>query len=105
MIPGVGDIVINPKVPEWGPGRVLSVGNGEVRIFFLHAGERKLSLAYVTLTQAEGPEADSIILQNPDLDKFLKDKEFKSMPQALQDFRGLFPQGGVLGSCLTLVFL
>lgn len=93
MIPEVGDVIKNPKTPHWGAGRVLAVGNGEVRVFFLHGGEKKLSLAHVTLEKAEGPEADSIILKNPDLDILLKDKSFKSMPEALKDFLNLFPKG------------
>lgn len=94
MTPIVGDIVRNTKVPDWGPGRVLEAGSEDtIRVFFLNAGEKKLSLKHVTLERVDGEEAENFILQNPNLDDLLKDKDFKSLPQALQEFRGFFPEG------------
>ncbi len=91
-----GAIVRNPNAPDWGPGRVLETGSDDtIRVFFLNAGEKKLSLKHVTLERVDGEEADNFILQNPNLDDLLKDKAFKSLPQALQDFRGFFPKGFV----------
>jgi hypothetical protein len=94
LIPNVGDIIRNSKKADWGPGRILETrSEGTVRVFFLNAGVKNLSLQHVTLEKVDGEEANNFILQNPHIEKLLKDKEFKSLPQALQDFRGLFPEG------------
>ncbi len=94
MPASVGDKVKHPKMTDWGLGKVMEVTvDDKVRVFFIHAGEKLLDKQYVQLEIVEGEEAENYILDNPNLGKLVKDKEFKSLPQALQDFRNLFPRG------------
>ncbi|MFV2081529.1 MAG: DUF3553 domain-containing protein [bacterium] len=94
MTANVGDKVKHPKKADWGLGKVLEVTEADkVRVFFVHAGEKLLDMQYVQLQKVEGKEAENYILDNPNLGKLVKDKEFKSLPQAHQDFKSLFPGG------------
>ncbi len=49
-----GDWVFHPRMPAWGYGKVLEQLNGNKgRVFFLLAGEKKLSWAHAGLTKVE----------------------------------------------------
>lgn len=52
-----GDIVINPAVPEWGPGEVLSVADGKAMVKFARRGIRKMAVTFLALADTgECPE-------------------------------------------------
>ncbi len=89
-----GDKVRHPKMPAWGLGKVIEVKReGRARVFFIHAGEKLLDLEHVALEKIEGAEAKNFILDSPTLEERLKDKDFRSLPDALSDFRSFFPEG------------
>lgn len=90
-----GQKVCHPKMPEWGIGKVLEVTfDNKARVFFIHAGEKLLSLKLVTLERAEGEESLHPILDNPSLgDRVAKGREHKSLPDARKDFLRFFPDG------------
>lgn len=43
----VGDIVINPSMPQWGEGEVLAVTEGKVMVQFKRHGVRKMSASFL----------------------------------------------------------
>ncbi len=58
MLYAKGDRVRHPGKPEWGLGEVLEASSSSmVRVFFVGAGEKRLSLAHVTLRPALGAKA------------------------------------------------
>ncbi len=53
-----GDWVIHPRMPDWGYGKVLELmGGNKGRVFFLLAGEKKLSWEHAGLVLVEGDNA------------------------------------------------
>lgn len=55
LILSKGDWVFHPKMPAWGYGKVLEVlGGNKGRVFFLLAGEKKLSWEHAGLSRVEG---------------------------------------------------
>jgi hypothetical protein len=49
-----GDWVFHPRMPDWGYGKVLElIGESKGRVFFLLAGEKKLSWEYAGLGMVE----------------------------------------------------
>ncbi len=59
------DIVKLQAKPDWGLGKVLEDSSDEiVRIYFVEAGEKKLSLVYAKLEKIEGDEANHPKLAN-----------------------------------------
>ena len=60
-----GDRVRHPTKTEWGLGKVLEDSNGEkVRVFFVEAGEKTISLKYVILDCIPKEEAANPVLDN-----------------------------------------
>lgn len=52
-----GDIVINPSMPQWGPGEVLAVIEGKVMVQFKRHGVRKMAASFLALADTgEYPE-------------------------------------------------
>ena len=52
-----GDIVINPSMPQWGPGEVLAVIEGKVMVQFKRHGVRKMAASFLALADTgECPE-------------------------------------------------
>ena len=43
----IGDIVINPSMPQWGEGEVLAVTEGKVMVQFKRHGVRKMSASFL----------------------------------------------------------
>jgi len=50
-----GDWVFHPRMPDWGYGKILElIGNNKGRVFFLMAGEKKMSWEHAGLGLVEG---------------------------------------------------
>lgn len=53
-----GDWVCHPRMPGWGYGKILELmGDGKGRVFFLFAGEKKLSWEHAGLVPVERDNA------------------------------------------------
>jgi len=90
----VGGKVRHSKMPEWGMGKVMEITqDGKVRIFFIHAGEKLLSLKYVAFEKVEGADVYHPILDNPSFFERATVKGHRSLPDARLDFLKLFPDG------------
>lgn len=91
----IGEKVRHPKMPEWGIGKVLDVTfDNKARVFFIHAGEKVLSLKIVTLEVVEGESSAHPILDHPTFAaRTAKEKSHKSLPDAQRDFLRFFPRG------------
>lgn len=87
-----GDRVRNPKVREWGLGRVLSVAGDSARVLFKGAGEKQISLKHVTLELILGDEAKDPYLDLPTVPgrKRLAVRDFDSL---VAEFLRRFPSG------------
>lgn len=90
-----GDKVQHPKMIGWGMGKVMEVmSNGNVRVFFINAGEKLISVKHVDLEKVEGGKDSHQILDNPTfLERVAKGQQHKSLPDARLDFLGIFPGG------------
>ncbi|NBC49485.1 MAG: DUF3553 domain-containing protein [Gammaproteobacteria bacterium] len=55
----VGDRLKHPKKPDWGLGEGTAYGGGNVTVYFVDAGEKKLSLNHVELQLVTGEDAVS----------------------------------------------
>lgn len=86
--------VKHPGKPEWGLGQVLEdSSSASVKVFFVGAGERQLSLSHVSLIPVAGKEAEHTVLDNlrPIADG--PGIRYMSLPRAVERFLELFPQG------------
>lgn len=89
-----GDRVKHPTREEWGLGEVLENSNGvSVRVFFVGAGEKTLSLKYVQPTKISEDEAAHPVLDNLKISKSVCGIKYQSLPQSMQFFLELFPEG------------
>lgn len=60
-----GDWVFHPRMPGWGYGKILElIGNNKGRVFFLLAGEKKLSWEHAGLGLVEGDEVSQTSLND-----------------------------------------
>ena len=88
-----GDRVRHPAQAEWDLGEVLAVSSEEkVRVFFVGAGEKLLSLRHVTLDRVPEHEAAHPVLDNlrvPDKSGL----KYQSLPQSVQNFLKEYPDG------------
>lgn len=55
-----GQVVRHPNCSEWGSGEVLGQDGEKVRIFFEHAGEKKIDTKIVNLELVEGQSATPV---------------------------------------------
>ncbi|MHB9133537.1 MAG: hypothetical protein ACYDBB_20930 [Armatimonadota bacterium] len=60
----VGMLVENPKVPAWGPGKVVRVEEGKVQVIFRDTPERMAKLFHVT----QSPLIPAAVQSDPTLD-------------------------------------
>ena len=89
-----GDRVKHPTKEDWGLGEVLENSNGAtVRVFFVGAGEKTLSLQYVQPIKIEGNEAKNAVLDNLKISKSASGIKYQSLPQSIQFFLEEFPEG------------
>jgi hypothetical protein len=60
-----GDWVSHPRMPSWGYGKVLElIGDNKGRVFFLLAGEKKLSWEHAGLVLVEGDKISQTALND-----------------------------------------
>lgn len=60
-----GDWVFHPRMPDWGYGKVLElIGYNKGRVFFLLAGEKKLSWEHANLALVSGDKASQAALND-----------------------------------------
>ena len=58
-----GDWVFHPRMPDWGYGKILElIGSNKGRVFFLFAGEKKMSWEHAGLGLVEGDEVSQAAL-------------------------------------------
>ncbi len=89
-----GDRVKHPTQEDWGLGEVLENSNEDhVRVFFVGAGSRKLSLKYVQLIKVEGEEASNTHLDNLSTASIAKKIKYQSLGDCVNKFLSRFPQG------------
>ncbi len=83
-----GDRVKHPNKPDWGIGEVLEdVGDRIARIFFVEAGEKKISLELVSLTKIR--REPHPILDNLHISK----KKHRGLKFYVDGFLKTFPEG------------
>lgn len=89
-----GERVRPPKREEWGVGEVLSDStNDSLKVFFVGAGEKSLSLQYVQPVKVSGDEASHPVLDNLKIRKTASGIQYQSLPESIQVFLELFPEG------------
>lgn len=89
-----GDRVTHPIKAEWGLGEVLEDSNGEkVRVFFVGAGEKTISLKHVTLDCIPKDEAAHPVLDNLRVPAESGRIRYQSLPESIERFLDQFPQG------------
>lgn len=88
-----GDRVFHPSKKEWGVGKVLGVTPDQVDVFFVAAGNKRLSRQYVTLERAEGDAARHSLLDNLTVGIAQSSSEFLTFPAAIQKFVRAYPGG------------
>ncbi len=89
-----GDRVKHPTKDDWGLGEVLEDSNTEsVRVFFVGAGEKVLSLKYVQPVKVTGDEAAHPVLDNLKISKSSSGIKYQSLPQSILFFLEQFPEG------------
>lgn len=89
-----GDRVKHPTKADWGLGEVLENDNGEtIRVFFVGAGEKVLSLKYVEPLKVAEDESAHPVLDNLKISKSASGIKYQSLPQSIQFFREQFPEG------------
>lgn len=89
-----GDRIKHPTKTEWGVGEVLEdEKGGNVRVFFVNAGEKKISLQYVKFDMASEEESIHPVLDNLKIAKASADIKYQSLNQSINHFREKFPEG------------
>ncbi len=88
------DRVKHPDQAEWGLGEVLEDSNGEtVRVFFVGAGEKTLSLKYVTLNCIPTDEVAHPLLDNRHAPAKGGRHRYQSLLESIKRFRERYPKG------------
>ena len=88
-----GQRVRHPIQVEWGLGEVLAdPGEDKVRVFFVGAGEKILSLKYVTLQSVPKEEAAHPVLDNLRVPRE-GGHEYQSLQESVERFLGQYPLG------------
>jgi Protein of unknown function (DUF3553) len=88
------DRVLHPSMKEWGLGAVLEDSKGDnVRIFFVGAGERTISLQHVQPEKVSATDAAHPILDNLKISKTSSGIKYQSLPQSKSYFLEKFPEG------------
>jgi hypothetical protein len=89
-----GQRVRHPARPHWGVGQTLDDALGDsVRVFFVGAGEKVISLSHVALVPALGAEAAHQLLDNlRDLDSSTG-INYRSLPESIAHFLRRYPGG------------
>jgi hypothetical protein len=87
-----GQRVRHPAKPEW--GQVLEdSASTSVRVFFVGAGEKELSLSHATPLIVNGAEAAHPVLDNLKPIRTDAKVRYESLPRLVDRFLERFPQG------------
>jgi hypothetical protein len=88
------DRVKHPDKAEWGLGEVLEDSHGEtVRVFFVGAGEKTLSLKHVTLNCLPTDEAAHPLLDNLRVPEKRDRHRYQSLPESIERFLERYLKG------------
>ena len=89
-----GERVKHPTRDDWGLGEVLAGSDGKsVRIFFVDAGEKIISLDIIQPIQVAGVEAAHQVLDNLKIDKSESGIKYQSLAESIQFFLKEYPEG------------
>jgi hypothetical protein len=89
-----GDRVKHPALPAWGIGQVLGTPVDKmVRIFFVGAGEKTISLDHVSLIRVNGAAAAHPLLDNLRHSESAITLRYRSLPESIAYFLGNYPGG------------
>ena len=89
-----GDRVKHPAKEDWGLGEVLEDPSGKnIRIFFVGAGEKTLSLSYVQPVKVTGEMAEHPVLDNLRIAPPGSAVRYQSLPRSIETFLEQFPEG------------
>ena len=89
-----GERVKHPIRDDWGLGEVLVGSDGKsVRIFFVNAGEKTISLDIIQPIQVSGVEAAHPVLDNLKIDKSASGIKYQSLAESKQFFLKEYPEG------------
>jgi hypothetical protein len=93
----VGMIVEHPGFPEWGPGKVLTIHDGKLKIYFRDDGEKEFRtfVAKDGILVLAAQQADPILDNLPRLvgDRFEVSAKRVTFEAGLRRFTELFPKG------------
>ena len=89
-----GDRVKHPAKEDWGLGEVLEDPSGKnIRIFFVGAGEKTLSLSHVQPRKVTGDMAEHPVLDNLRIAPPGSAVRYQSLPRSIKTFLEQFPEG------------
>lgn len=89
-----GDRITHPAMPAWGLGQVIgSPAGNTVRVFFVGAGEKVISLDHVTLVRVTGIEAANALLDYLRVDDSGTVIRYRSLPDSIAYFLKEYPGG------------
>lgn len=89
-----GDRIKHPNMPGWGLGLILDDSNtGSIRVFFVGAGEKTLSLKFVQPIKVSGVESNHPVLDNLKINASSNSLKYQSLPLSIEYFLGEFPEG------------
>ncbi len=89
-----GERIKHPVMEDWGIGEVLENSrNQTVKVFFVGAGEKILSLQHVQPIKVCADEAVHPVLDNLKISKSAKGIKYQSLPESIRFFLELFPEG------------
>ena len=89
-----GERVKHPARDDWGLGEVLADSDGgSVRIFFVDAGEKTISLDIIQPIQVAEVEAAHPVLDNLRIDKSASGIKYQNLAESIQFFLKEYPEG------------
>ena len=89
-----GERVKHPTKDDWGLGEVIADSDGgSVRVFFVDAGEKTISLDIIQPIQVAGVEAAHPVLDNLRIDKSASGIKYQSLAESVQFFLKEYPEG------------
>lgn len=88
-----GDRVTHPNQQEWGLGKVLSTTPDNLDVFFVGAGRKRLSRAFIQLDKAEGAASKHRLLDNLIETSQMSSDDFVTIPMAVERFSATYPNG------------
>ncbi len=89
----IEDRVVHKNKPDWGVGKVLHANSQEVDVFFVNAGRKTLSQPAALLEAAPAPMHAHPLLLNLASAMLHDSSRFLPLPDCIQYFLKLFPQG------------